>query len=85
MSRTDSSHLQHVRHDEAGRAGVLRLRLAVCGARGVAEAAVRAVWRALGVALLLGTAVRGERVAAAAIGGGALCLAGASLIRRGTR
>lgn len=37
------------------------------------------------VALLLGTAVRGERVAAAAIGGGALCLAGAWLIRRGTR
>jgi drug/metabolite transporter (DMT)-like permease len=36
------------------------------------------------VALLLGTAVRGEAVPALAIGGGALCLGGAWLIRRGT-
>jgi drug/metabolite transporter (DMT)-like permease len=34
------------------------------------------------VALLLGVAVRGERVPAAAIGGSALCLAGAWLVRR---
>jgi drug/metabolite transporter (DMT)-like permease len=36
------------------------------------------------VALMLGVMVRGERVAAIAIAGGALCLAGAWLIRRGT-
>lgn len=36
------------------------------------------------VALLLGVIVRGERVPAVAIGGGALCLAGAWLMRRGT-
>ena len=36
------------------------------------------------VALLLGVIVRGEHVAAIAIAGGALCLAGAWLIRRGT-
>ena len=36
------------------------------------------------VALLLGVVVRGERVPAIAMGGGALCLAGAWLIRRET-
>jgi drug/metabolite transporter (DMT)-like permease len=36
------------------------------------------------VALLLGVLVRGERVPAMAIGGGALCLGGAWLIRQGT-
>ncbi len=36
------------------------------------------------VALVLGVIVRGERVALMAVGGGALCLAGAWLIRRGT-
>lgn len=36
------------------------------------------------VALLLGVIVRGEQVAALAIAGGALCLAGAWLLRRGT-
>ena len=36
------------------------------------------------VALLLGVAVRGERVPAISVGGSALCLAGAWLIRRGT-
>ena len=36
------------------------------------------------VALLLGVAVRGERVPAVSVGGSALCLAGAWLIRRGT-
>lgn len=36
------------------------------------------------VALLLGVAVRGERVAAPALAGGALCLAGAWLLRRAT-
>lgn len=34
------------------------------------------------VALLLGVLVRGERVSTVAIGGGALCLAGAGLLRR---
>jgi len=37
------------------------------------------------VALLLGVAVRGERVPALAVGGGALCLAGAWLMRRVAR
>jgi drug/metabolite transporter (DMT)-like permease len=36
------------------------------------------------VALLLGTAVRGDSVPALALGGGALCLAGAWFVRRGT-
>lgn len=36
------------------------------------------------VALLLGVAVRGERVAALALAGGVLCLAGAWLLRRAT-
>jgi drug/metabolite transporter (DMT)-like permease len=36
------------------------------------------------VAVLLGVAVRGERVAALALAGGALCLAGAWLLRRAT-
>ncbi|MGE0815528.1 MAG: DMT family transporter [Vicinamibacterales bacterium] len=36
------------------------------------------------VALVLGVAVRGEHVAAVSVGGGALCLAGAWLLRRAT-
>jgi drug/metabolite transporter (DMT)-like permease len=53
------------------------------GRLGAARASATAFFMPV-VALVLGVVVRGERVASVAVGGVALCLAGAWLVRRGT-